>query len=33
VALFIGVAMTLMILIIGIFAPRTLNKPLEEISH
>jgi len=33
VALFIGVAMTLMILIIGIFGPRTLNQPLEEISQ
>lgn len=30
---FIGIAMTLMILIIGIFGPKTLNEPLEEISH
>jgi putative MFS transporter len=33
VALFIGVAMTLMILVIGIFGPKTLNQPLEEISQ
>jgi putative MFS transporter len=32
VALFIGIAMVLMILVIGIFGPRTLNQPLEEIS-
>jgi hypothetical protein len=33
VALFIGTAMTLVILVIGIFGPRTLNQPLEEISQ
>jgi putative MFS transporter len=33
VALFIGTAKTLVILVIGIFAPRTLNQPLEEISN
>ena len=33
VAMFIGVAMTLMILTIGIFGPKTLNQPLEEISQ
>ncbi len=33
VALFIGTAMTLVILVIGIFGPRTLNQPLEEISN
>jgi hypothetical protein len=32
-ALFIGVAMTLMILIIGVFGPKTLNETLEEISY
>jgi MFS transporter, putative metabolite:H+ symporter len=32
VALFIGIAMVLMILVIGIFGPKTLNQPLEEIS-
>jgi len=32
VALFIGVAMVLMILTIGVFGPKTLNQPLEEIS-
>ena len=33
VALFIGTAMTLVVLVIGIFGPRTLNQPLEEISN
>jgi MFS transporter, putative metabolite:H+ symporter len=33
VALFIGAAMILMILTIGIFGPKTLNQPLEEISQ
>jgi MFS transporter, putative metabolite:H+ symporter len=33
VALFIGVAMILMILTIGVFGPKTLNQPLEEISQ
>ena len=33
VALFIGVAMTGVILVIGIFGPKTLNQPLEEISN
>jgi putative MFS transporter len=33
VALFIGAAMILMILTIGVFGPKTLNQPLEEISQ
>ncbi len=33
VALFIGGAMILMILTIGVFGPKTLNQPLEEISQ
>src|SRR6201997_5617443 len=33
VALFIGVAMTGVILVIGLFGPKTLNQPLEEISN
>jgi MFS transporter, putative metabolite:H+ symporter len=33
VALFIGGAMVLMIITIGGFGPRTLNRRLEEISH
>ena len=33
VALFIGIAMVLMVLVIGIFGPKTLNQPLEEISR
>jgi putative MFS transporter len=33
VALFIGVAMAVMIVTIGVFGPRTLNRRLEEISH
>ncbi len=28
-----GVAMVLMILVIAIFGPRTLRRPLEEISR
>ena len=33
VALFIGAAMTIMVLVIGIWGPRTLNRRLEEISQ
>jgi putative MFS transporter len=33
VALFIGAAMTVMVLVIGLFGPRTLNRRLEEISR
>ena len=33
VALFIGVAMMVMILVIAIMGPRTLNQSLEEISQ
>jgi MFS transporter, putative metabolite:H+ symporter len=33
VALFIGGAMAVMIVTIGGFGPRTLNRRLEEISH
>ena len=33
VALFIGAAMTVMVLVIGLFGPRTLNRRLEEISQ
>jgi putative MFS transporter len=33
VALFMGIAMVLMILVIGFFGPRTLRRPLEEISR
>ena len=33
VALFIGAAMAVMVLVIGLFGPRTLNRRLEEISH
>jgi hypothetical protein len=33
VALFIGGAMIIMIVTIGGFGPRTLNRRLEEISH
>jgi hypothetical protein len=32
VAVFIGAAMTVMVLVIGLFGPRTLNRRLEEIS-
>jgi len=33
VALFIGAAMTLMVLVIGLWGPVTLHRRLEEISH
>jgi putative MFS transporter len=33
VAAFMGVAMVLMILVIAVFGPRTLRRPLEEISR
>ena len=33
VALFIGAAMTIMVLVIGLWGPRTLNRRLEEISQ
>jgi putative MFS transporter len=33
VALFIGAAMAIMVLVIGLFGPRTLNRRLEEISR
>jgi MFS transporter, putative metabolite:H+ symporter len=33
VALFIGAAMAMMVLVIGLFGPRTLNRRLEDISH
>ena len=33
VALFIGAAMTVMVLVIGIWGPVTLHRGLEEISH
>ncbi len=33
VALFIGGAMVLMVLTIGVFGLRTLNRRLEDISH
>jgi len=33
VALFIGAAMTVMVLVIGIWGPATLHRGLEEISH
>ncbi len=33
VALFIAAAMTVMVLVIGLWGPCTLNRPLEEISH
>jgi MFS transporter, putative metabolite:H+ symporter len=33
VALFMAAAMTGVILVIGIFGPKTLNQPLEEISN
>ena len=33
VALFIGAAMTIMVLVIGLWGPRTLNRRLEEISR
>jgi putative MFS transporter len=33
VALFIAAAMAVMVLVIGLFGPRTLNRRLEEISH
>ena len=33
VALFIGAAMTIMVLVIGLWGPKTLNRRLEEISQ
>lgn len=33
VALFIGAAMTIMVLVIGLWGPKTLNRRLEEISR
>ena len=33
VALFIGAAMVIMVLVIGLWGPKTLNRQLEEISR
>jgi putative MFS transporter len=33
VALFIGAAMLVMIVAVGVFGPRTLNRSLEELSQ
>jgi len=33
VALFIGAAMTVMVLVISLWGPATLHRRLEEISH
>jgi len=33
VALFIGAAMAVMVAVIGLFGPHTLNRRLEEISR
>ena len=33
VAMFIGAAMLVMIVAVGVFSPRTLNRSLEELSQ